>query len=347
MERKDSLKSDAGEVGLRRVAASVSRPAKWEGLLSLGSGDCLQTLAPEVNGGAKKVLARNVSGSVKWYNVKHGYGFINRHDTKEEVFVHHSAIARSGPRKFHRGVDAGEVVEFDVVQGRRGTEAANVTGPAGAPVKGSRFSPGFCIRHDKLQPRQDAGDAEEDINSDEGRGGFAAAQGQKHHQPRRRPHYPHAQRQRCLLSIRRIPAATRHSATFTAPAAPAGPMGTPARRGHGPSYRLSRPRGRGTAPGPKSSPDLSQKLEAEKESRINAIGLQQGTRPHYTCHCPNNPCACHRQQQLPGKKGQTPEGGEGEIGKGPAGKPACVAKKTSTFEEEAAVAKASSAAQAQ
>lgn len=34
------------------------------------------------------LAATNVTGTVKWFNVRHGYGFINREDTKEDVFVH-------------------------------------------------------------------------------------------------------------------------------------------------------------------------------------------------------------------------------------------------------------------
>merc|ERR1719391_363374 len=39
----------------------------------------------------KEVIATKVSGTVKWFNVKSGYGFINRNDTKEDVFVHQTA----------------------------------------------------------------------------------------------------------------------------------------------------------------------------------------------------------------------------------------------------------------
>jgi len=61
-------------------------------------------------------------GTVKWFNPEKGYGFISR-DDGEDVFVHHTAIVSEG----FRSLDEGQRVEFEITQGKKGPQAANVT----------------------------------------------------------------------------------------------------------------------------------------------------------------------------------------------------------------------------
>jgi CspA family cold shock protein len=60
-------------------------------------------------------------GIVKWFNNTKGFGFIGREDGPD-VFVHYSAIAGEG----YRSLQEGDSVEFQVVQGPKGLQAADV-----------------------------------------------------------------------------------------------------------------------------------------------------------------------------------------------------------------------------
>jgi CspA family cold shock protein len=61
------------------------------------------------------------SGKVKWFDAQKGYGFIEREDG-DDVFVHFSAIQTDG----FKTLEEGEDVEFEIVEGDRGPQAANV-----------------------------------------------------------------------------------------------------------------------------------------------------------------------------------------------------------------------------
>ena len=62
-----------------------------------------------------------MQGKVKWFNAEKGFGFIEREDG-DDVFVHFSAIQTDG----FKSLDEGQAVEFDIVEGARGPQAANV-----------------------------------------------------------------------------------------------------------------------------------------------------------------------------------------------------------------------------
>jgi CspA family cold shock protein len=85
------------------VARVTARPKDQQWSLQGGSGEMATT------------------GTVKWFSPKKGYGFITMEDG-QEVFVHYSAIDGNG----FRSLEQGERVQFEVSQGPKGLQAANV-----------------------------------------------------------------------------------------------------------------------------------------------------------------------------------------------------------------------------
>jgi CspA family cold shock protein len=70
----------------------------------------------------RKEKATMINGTVKWFNSRKGYGFIEQEDGPD-VFVHHSGINAVG----FKSLDEGDNVTFDIEQGPKGPAAINVT----------------------------------------------------------------------------------------------------------------------------------------------------------------------------------------------------------------------------
>jgi len=62
------------------------------------------------------------TGKVKWFNDAKGYGFIEREDGEDDVFVHYSSISGEG----YRSLTEGSVVEFEIESDAKGPRASNV-----------------------------------------------------------------------------------------------------------------------------------------------------------------------------------------------------------------------------
>ncbi|MBI1797624.1 MAG: cold shock domain-containing protein [Candidatus Eisenbacteria bacterium] len=82
-------------------------------------GDASPRPSPAVQTASESGRAQ---GAVKWFNEAKGFGFI-QHDSGEDIFVHFSAIQGEG----FRALTEGDRVEFDIVDGAKGKQAANVT----------------------------------------------------------------------------------------------------------------------------------------------------------------------------------------------------------------------------
>ncbi len=85
--------------------------------------NCGLVLDPPAQGPAEKGgYVERLKGTVKWFNNAKGYGFIGRADGPD-VFVHYSAITSEG----YKSLQEGDQVEFEIAEGQKGPQAANVT----------------------------------------------------------------------------------------------------------------------------------------------------------------------------------------------------------------------------
>ncbi len=69
-------------------------------------------------------MSEKITGKVKWFNDEKGFGFIEQEGGKD-VFVHYSAITK-GEGSGRRTLREGQKVSFEIIQGKKGLEAANV-----------------------------------------------------------------------------------------------------------------------------------------------------------------------------------------------------------------------------
>src|SRR5687767_5899640 len=83
---------------------------------------CRGSASPSAPAGGRKSTMARITGTVKWFNDAKGYGFISR-EGGPDVFVHFSAIQSSG----FKSLAEGDRVEFEIVQGQKGPQAADVS----------------------------------------------------------------------------------------------------------------------------------------------------------------------------------------------------------------------------
>jgi CspA family cold shock protein len=82
-----------------------------------------------------------VKGTVKWFNSKKGFGFIIPDDGSPDVFVHYTAI--EGESDEFKIVYEGDIVEYEITEGKKGPQASNVTIVEKGPRVDSRSRKSF------------------------------------------------------------------------------------------------------------------------------------------------------------------------------------------------------------
>jgi CspA family cold shock protein len=69
----------------------------------------------------ERIIEKDITGNVKWYNVQKGYGFVTCDDGRE-IFLHHTGLNTKG----FTNLEDGAAVTFDIADGKRGLKAVNV-----------------------------------------------------------------------------------------------------------------------------------------------------------------------------------------------------------------------------
>ena len=85
------------------------------------------------------MVLKLVNGTVKWFNSRKGYGFINSEEGTD-VFVHFSALSGEGDE--YKTLNENDKVEFDIVQGEKGPLASNVVVTEKAPPQYGSYNKG-------------------------------------------------------------------------------------------------------------------------------------------------------------------------------------------------------------
>ena len=111
------------ELYVKRCPAHLSHvvPCITLALLSLCEGTPSAATGWVRRSARKERYVARIKGKVKWFNNAKGYGFIGR-DDGPDVFVHYSGITSEGYKSLAEGDD----VEFEIVEGQKGPQAANV-----------------------------------------------------------------------------------------------------------------------------------------------------------------------------------------------------------------------------
>lgn len=129
MNKKGGLPTDSLFSFGAEMQASSLGDTPYPGCLCDGTASGLRTCKRQSNQifssreylGTRGMVTMCPEGTVKWFNAKKGYGFIEQ-ESGDDVFVHHTVIQADG----FRTLVAGEKVSFDLSDGPKGPNAQNV-----------------------------------------------------------------------------------------------------------------------------------------------------------------------------------------------------------------------------